>query len=49
MKVRTFSVFALVFGLALLLAFAAAIEEAQMKGADQAILHVEPADPVSGR
>jgi hypothetical protein len=45
MKVRTFSVFALVFGLALLLAFAAAIEEAQMKGADQAILHVEPAGP----
>jgi hypothetical protein len=47
MKVRTFSVFALVFGLALLLALAVAVEEAQMKGADQAILHVVPADPAA--
>jgi hypothetical protein len=43
MKVRTLSVFALVFGLALFLALAAAIEEAQMKAADQAVLHVVPA------
>jgi hypothetical protein len=47
MKVRTFSVLALVFGLALLLALVVAIEEAQMKGAEQAILHVVPADPAT--
>jgi hypothetical protein len=45
MKVRTLSVFALVFGLALLLALAVAIEEAQMKAAGPPANLAAPQDP----